>query len=170
MKRFPSIAAVALIGVFLSGPAVARARPKPSTPTERRWAVETANHLAEAPLMAGGKELRARLLQWWMRAPDLELKWCADVLSGVDNSDEDLGANILLQGLFSAGAFVIERPDKAADRRAVTVAGVDGALRAYRSILEKEPERRSPFLDDLLKRDEAGTLGEYVDSKLPSCK
>jgi hypothetical protein len=82
-------------------------------------------------------------------------------------TDKDLAVAIALQAPLSAGAAMIEHPELAKEKRAFALAGMEGALRAYRSVIAKEPGRKSEFLEGLQKE---GALETYVDSKLPSCK
>ena len=63
---------------------------------------------------------------------------------------------------FSGAAFTIENPEKAGDRLAQFVAGVEGALRAYSAILQQKPEARSKSLDEILQKQSQGKLQEFV--------
>jgi len=57
---------------------------------------------------------------------------------------------LLHQILFSTMAFMIENPDRADDDRAGYLAGIFGALKAYRTIRSVEPNSRSEYFDKLL--------------------
>jgi hypothetical protein len=76
---------------------------------------------------------------------------------------------LLLQGVLSSGAFKQEHPEKAKDMVAVWGAGVDGAVNAYVSALEKDPSCRDPFYDHLVEMQSKGTLSEYVLSHAKKC-
>ena len=67
-----------------------------------------------------------------------------------------------VQLTFSSGAFVIEHPDQAEDQLAQYVAGAEGALNAYKAILQLHPEAKSKELDRMLAMKAQGDLNEYV--------
>jgi hypothetical protein len=141
---------------------------KLSTPEGRKRAVELTRQLEAEPLGVNAEERRAELLTWWTTASDLTLDWCANILTReLKKTDKDLAVAISLQAPLSAGAAMIEHPELAKDKRAFALAGVEGALRAYRSVISKEPGRKSEFLEGLQKE---GALETYVDSQLASCK
>ncbi len=163
MKR--KIAALALCAVVLWCAPLQAA--KDSISGERKWAVEGAKELEEDPLGPLAKEKRAKLLRWWVEVPDLTLSWCANMLAELKDADPELVGAILVQAPFAAGAAMIENPELAKDRRAFAIAGVEGALRAYRAAVAKNGVKRIDFLEGLSKE---GAVEAYVDSKLPSCK
>jgi len=45
---------------------------------------------------------------------------------------------------------------------AVYIAGLEGALRAYESILTTKPNAKWKFLDDLIEKRNKGKLAEHV--------
>jgi hypothetical protein len=139
---------------------------KPSTPEQRKLVVETTKRLEADPLGPEATGLRTELLKWWTEVPDLNLKWCAGMLLELEK-DKDLGGAMVLQAILSAGVVLIEHPEIAKDQRAFAIAGLEGALRAYRAAVAKDPKMRNNFLEGLSKPD---ALGPYVDTKLPSCK
>jgi hypothetical protein len=59
-------------------------------------------------------------------------------------------------------AFMIEHPDKAKDIVAVNTAALQGALKAYRSILKVEPTAQSRILETIAEHENDGKLTEYV--------
>ena len=65
----------------------------------------------------------------------------------------------------------MENPGKTTDWNAAFLAGVNGALRAYESILKQKPEAKYAFLDDLLQQRENGRLAGTVASMVKErCK
>ena len=73
--------------------------------------------------------------------------------------------------MFSGGAFMIEHPDQAGDQVAVQTAGMVGALIVYEVFAKAQPDARLPFLDDLLKRRDEGSLASYMKEAVPkACK
>ena len=64
--------------------------------------------------------------------------------------------------MFSGAAFAIEHSDQASDQLAVSLAGLEGALKTYEAILKAKPKARWEYLDDLIAKREKGELKAYV--------
>jgi hypothetical protein len=69
----------------------------------------------------------------------------------------------------SSAAFMIEHPDKVKDEQAIATAGLLGSLKAYQSILKKEPEARWPYVDKIIQMRDQGKLDEYVSDTRRKC-
>ena len=94
---------------------------------------------------------------------------CGNFWSGLLNENYAHGGEILLQSSLSMAAAMIERPDIVNDPIARQMAGVEGALRAYRAVLRDRPEAHSAFLDALLLTQSHGQLRDFVSSAWPGC-
>jgi hypothetical protein len=146
------------------------AKPKSSTPEERAKAAALAHELEAKPLAADAVEKRGWLIKWWQQVPDYTVTVC-DLLGPLPKEDHPFFPQVLVQSMFSGGAFMIEHPDKAKDQVAVQTAGMQGALKVYKEFARVSPEGRLPFLDDLLKKRDAGTLEAYMQEAVPKgCK
>jgi len=70
---------------------------------------------------------------------------------------------------YSEGAFILENTGKATDWDAAFLAGVNGALRAYESILKQKPAAKYAFLDDVRQQQDngrlAGTVGRMMKER-----
>jgi hypothetical protein len=77
-------------------------------------------------------------------------------------SNYQYAPEVLFQDMFSMAAFVIEHPKTANDSNAQQLAGVEGALNAYRSILRDKPEAKSAALEDLLQTQSRGELPDFI--------
>ncbi len=66
-------------------------------------------------------------------------------------------------------AFIIEHPETANDSNAQQLAGVVGALNAYRSILRDNPDAKSRDLDQLLETQARGELPDFVRDAFARC-
>jgi len=161
---------LALAGSVTVTGQVAVAKSKRSTPEERARVV-TDTRQVEANIL-GEREgaIRQRLLKWWVEVPDVSLKWCAPLLLEFEPADKAFGSALVVQGTLSGGAYVLEHPEASLKERDVWIAGVQGALRAYQSVLSRDPSRTDPFLEKLVALDKAGRIGEYVDSHAADCK
>ncbi len=141
--------------------ALAQERQK-STPEERAKAVEVTRTLESDPLGKDAKELRPWLFKWLTDVPDITVSPCPGLLGPVFGSKKNYASEIFFQTLPASAAFIIEHPEQASDKVLVNLAGLEGALRTYQSILKTAPKARWPFLDDLVARREKGTLEAYV--------
>ncbi|HEY5722521.1 MAG TPA: hypothetical protein VIT45_09385 [Allosphingosinicella sp.] len=150
-------------------PDAASAKTKHSAPADLRRFIEVTRSLEQAPLGESASENREWALAWLTEAPDVSVTLCTDALGGMDDGEYPHTAEIILQDSFAMGAFAIEHPDKANDPEAQQLAGVEGALNAYRSILRDRPEAKSAFLDKLLQTRAEGGLGDHVRQALVRC-
>lgn len=159
---------VLLVALLPGIPALAK---KPaSTPEERARAVQLARELEKDPMAGDATEKRAWLIKWYERVPDITINVC-NLLGPFPKDDHPFFPQVLTQSMFSGGAFIIEHPDQAKDEVAVQTAGILGALKVYEVFAKSQPNERLPFLDDLLKRRDDGTLASYMQEAVPKgCK
>jgi hypothetical protein len=157
-----------LIGVLALGVALvcgltaASAPGARSSPEDRQRFVSITRNLEQAPLKPRGDPDREWALAWLTDAPDVTVTICPDALGGVVESNYQYAPEILFQDMFSMAASVIEHPETANDPNAYQLAGVEGALNAYRSILRDKPEAKSPALEALLQTQSRGELPGFI--------
>lgn len=142
----------------------------PSTAEERERAVTIAQKLEAAPLDKNLRPDREWLLRWLIEVPDIHITLCTDVLGDFMKSKYRYSPEIVSQLTFSSAAFVIQHPDKSADKAAQHTAGVEGVLKAYVSILKSKPDAKSKPLDELVERQSQGQLADYVREASKGCK
>lgn len=161
--------AALLVAVSLA-PALAAAR-GPSTPAERKRAVEVTRRLEREPLAAGTEAQRRWLLRWIVEIPDIHIQGCSGPLDVLvtDDGGERHGRLLYAQAMFGMAAFLVENPRKKADWLAVQTAGVESALRAYRSIVRADPEARWEELDALLVAMRQGQLEAVLEQTMEGC-
>ncbi len=82
----------------------------------------------------------------------------------------DYEAELVGQLAYSQAKFIIENPDKAQDDAAVYLAGVEGVLRTWQAIKAAKPKAKFKLMDELLEKQQAGTLAEYVKANMSGCK
>jgi hypothetical protein len=157
-----SIEALALGVTLVCGVMPASASGARSSPEDRQRFVSVTRALEQAPLKPGVKADRAWALEWLINAPDVTVTVCADTLGGLVQSHYPYAGEILLQDTFSMAALVIEHPETANDPNAQQLAGVEGALNAYRSILRDKPEAKSSTLEALLQTQSRGGLPDFI--------
>ncbi len=167
------IMTISVLGAALLAltPTVSAVPPRgPSTAEERQKALEVVRHLEADPLAKNAKDERGWLTVWLAEVPDITVSLCTAFYPPLLESKKNHAAELAVQSAFSMGAFVIEHPEKAQDENAKYLAGVEGTLRAYESILQKEPKARWPVLDELVAKREKGELAAFVEATVPRCK
>jgi hypothetical protein len=141
-----------------------------STPEERRRAVEMVTFLEKNPLLKEAKDYRAALLYFLAEVPDISVKLCSNVLGESKRIKGDYESELIGQLAFSQAKFIIENPDKAKDDSAVYLSGVEGVLRTWEAIKAKKPKAKFPLMEELLQKQQAGSLAEYVKTNMAGCK
>ena len=66
--------------------------------------------------------------------------------------------------------FVIEHPEQANDEYQIYLAGVEGVLRTYLNIKKAKPKVRLEPLEQLLVKQQAGELPEFIKNTMVGCK
>jgi hypothetical protein len=159
----------AVLALLVLAPAAAHAR-GPSTPEERKRAVEATRKLEKEPLARSSMDTRKWLFQWIADVPDFVVSSCAGPLDVLRQDEEDAYAQMLyLQSVFGMAAYVIENPKKEKDWVAVQTAGIESVLRAYESMRKADSELRWKELDRLEKARKAGKLAAIVKKEMAKC-
>lgn len=162
----------ALVGcTFLLAPLSAMAVDRgPSTPEERKQALEYIHNWQADPLGPRAKDQFAWVLKWLADVPDVTVHVCM-ILDKLPRGDKKDSATIFGGAFMAQAAFVIESPNKKDDQMVEYEAGAEGALRVYEMLLKANPKDRQPYLDDLIQRREAGTLSQFVKERaVAACK
>jgi hypothetical protein len=142
----------------------------PSTPQERTQALAYIHAFQADPLGPNAKDESAWLLQWVADVPDLTVHVCM-ILDKLAKPEKKDSATIFFGQVAAQTEFVVTHPEQKDDRDAEMLAGVQGALHVYELVLKSNPKDRQPYLDDLIQRRGAGTLGQYVkDRATAACK
>lgn len=163
------------IGLFFAfliscvmGSAIALAQ-APSTPEERARLVAIAHKLQDNPLDTSLQSDREWAIKWLTTVPDITVEMCPPVLG--DYHKYKYSTEITAQLMLSQAAFLVENPDKSKDVSSQYVAGAEGALKAYSSLLQQSPGAKSKALDELAQTQSQGKLKEFVeDAAKKSCK
>ena len=149
----------------------ALAQEKPSTPEQRKAAVEMMTFLETSPLAKEAKDYRTKLFTFLVAVPDITVTLCPSVLGEEKRRKGDYDSELVtFQLMFSQAKFVIENPDKAQDDAAVYLAGVEGVLRTWEAIKTAKPKAKFPLMDELLHKRQAGTLADHVKTGMSGCK
>ncbi|MBV9957085.1 MAG: hypothetical protein JO360_01635 [Acidobacteria bacterium] len=135
---------------------------KPSTPEERAEAVRVAHVLETDPFNKEALGARERVLKWLAQAPDITVDVCTGFVSPLLGNKKNYSSELVAQQILSSAAFIIEHPDKAEEKPAVSLAGLEGILKMYESILKTKPKAKWAYLDDLIEKRDKGELNDYV--------
>jgi hypothetical protein len=170
MLKKASLLTVAFVFLCCVSSTHAQNRRGPSTPEERKRAVEMATFLETNPLAKEAKDYRAALLFFLAEVPDITVTLCTNVLGDLKKFKGDYDAELTGQLVYSQAKFIIENPDKAQDAGAVYLAAVEGVLRTWQAIKAAKPKAKFPLLDELVAKQQAGTLPEHVQAGMKGCK
>lgn len=133
-----------------------------SSPEDRQRFVSVTRSLEQSPLEPALKADREWALAWLTDAPDVTVTVCDDAMGGVVQSDYPYAGEILLQNMFAMAVHLIQHPEAASDANAQQLAGAEGAVNAYRSILRTKPAAKSPALEILLQAQSKGRLSDFT--------
>lgn len=169
MSRLARIALIVLLAPALAG--AAPLKRGPSTPVERKRALEVTHRLERDPLGKVAGADRRWLFQWIADIPDVNVTSCSGPLDALmeDQAGGRHGMELYLQSVFGMAAFIIQHPRAKDDWVAVQRAGIESVLRAYRSLQKADRKTRWPVLDELEAIRKAGKLSELVREQV-SCR
>jgi hypothetical protein len=102
--------------------------------------------------------------------PDINVTLCSNVLGESKRLKGDYESELFGQLAFSQAKFVIQNPDEAQDKAAFYLASVEGVLRTWQAIKAAKPKAKYALMDELLQKQEAGTLADYVKEGMKGCK
>ena len=162
MKRL-FITTLALATVLLFASSGLGQERGPSTAQERETAVKIARLLETDPFHKDAKKMREGLLTWVISVPDIHVELCSAYMPPEKSTDKNYGSEIFSQTMFASAAFLIEHPDQANDRVATQLAGVEGALKVYETVLTTKPKAKSAFWDGLVEKRNKGELRAFVE-------
>lgn len=166
MRRF--VITIAVLSIFLTV-AVADQR-GPSTPEERKRALNVIEQLEQRPLDPTLKQDREWVFQWLKEVPDVNAAMCTGIIGPLlEEKPTDTRSILTYQNVLASAAFKMQNPDKAKDHVAVFMAGAEGMLRAYDNILKKDPALKSAFMEELKQKQASGTLLAYVRQGAETC-
>jgi hypothetical protein len=140
-----------------------------SSPEDRQRFVSIVQSLERAPLNPGLQDDRKWAVQWLTDAPDVTVNLCLDPLGGVSKKDYAHSSEIVVQYMFAMAALIIENPEKAGDMDAQQLAGVEGALNAYRSMRTAQPNDTSLIFEKLLGLQSRDELSGFVRKAYLKC-
>jgi hypothetical protein len=169
IKRRLIIIALIITCGFSTSSTLAQKR-GPSTAEERKRAVEIDTLLENDPLNKNAKALSRELLIWLVEIPDIVVTICTGMLGDYSKIKGEYAGTITTQMSFGGTRFVIEHPDQAKDEYQVYLAGVESALKTYQNIRKTKPKVRLEPLEQLLVKQQAGELPDFIKTTMVACK
>ena len=133
----------------------------PSTPEERARVVKMALDSEKNPIQIQA-ENGEWLTKWVNDVPDLILNRAAveDWLARA--SKQEINEIVKFQFIASVMSFQIQNPALASKQSANDLAGVEGVLRAYETLLSKDVNHRSVKMDNALAARNKGELSDFL--------
>jgi hypothetical protein len=142
----------------------------PSTPEERQRALEYIRHFEADPLNPDLRNEREWVIRWTIEIPDVRINLCPNLVKLPKGERKD-SVTLFTAMTFAETAFTLQHPDKQDDLPAQYQAGVEGVLRIYEILVKANSKDRESFLDELIRKREAGTLAQFVQERAPgACK
>jgi hypothetical protein len=171
MKRFSFSPAVLpfLIALLAAAPSLAQDAAV-SSPEDKAQALAFVKQLEEDPLASGAENARQWLTSFIVNAPDLFISTCPELLGPINGQGKNAAPELVGQLYFGNAAWAIQNPDKALDREAVFVGGLESTIRLYESLLKQKSRWKWPILEDLRSRQKKGTLADYVRDNIGKCQ
>lgn len=158
-----------LIALAASSPSFAQ-EATASSAEDKAQALALVRQLEGDPLASGAENARQWLTNFIVNAPDLFISTCPELLGPLNGQGKNGAPELVGQLYFGNAAWAIQNPDKATDREAMFVGGLESTVRVYESLIKAKPRWRWPLLDDLRSRVKKGTLGDYVHENIAACQ
>jgi hypothetical protein len=154
--------------VTVAGRAAGPAR-GPSTPEERRKALDLVKVTETEPWSDGARDARAWLMKFLEEGPDITVKQCYALLGSPQDRagvPQDLQEQILFSGL----GYLLQNPKAGAGNTETLVGALEGTLRAYQAG-RAHGAPAVARLDTILgiQKDE-GTVANYVRAMGRMCR
>lgn len=157
------------LAALCSGFAPASAEDAVSSLEDRERFVSIIRQLEQDPLNPDFIADRRWAIDWLAEAPDITVVLCADTLGDLLQSDYRHEPEIVVHYMFAIGVQIIENPQMNDEPVAQQLAGVEGALTTYRSILRSEPEAKSRALEEIILIRDRGEMAEFVREAYSHC-
>jgi hypothetical protein len=176
MKLARMLAASIAFSIAAISSAVAQANRGPTTPDEQVRVIALAKAADSDPLATMGSADGRWFEKWADDVPDYQFGPDKGAFWFMRTADKnDFKRMLRFQHTVSIAAFQLQRhiadPEKnPADLEAKTLAGVEGLLRAYESLVAKQPDLRIAAIDDAVAARNRGALPEFVKALPPMPK
>jgi|tagenome__1003787_1003787.scaffolds.fasta_scaffold20199745_2 hypothetical protein len=161
-----TIAAILLSLMLLVALAPAEDKQAPSTPEERARLIDIAAKLKAEPTNQNLRSDYTWALKFLVETPDVTLEMCTATMPWEKKYKHS--GDLAAVELTNMGAFVFQHPEKANDKIAVGIAGLEAAMDSYKKIVAADQKAKSKAMDELLTKQANGTLAAYVQQEWAS--
>jgi hypothetical protein len=143
----------------------------PSTPDERKHALQVIEKLEADPISPDLKTDRDWISKWIFEVPDVRVPICTAIIRQLlEERNSDPRKALQLQQLLAMAALQMKKPEEAKDPIKLQMAGAQGMIRAYANITRRMPMYKSQFMEDLRVKEESGTLESFVRQGTAECR
>ncbi|MFL6659127.1 MAG: hypothetical protein ACJ8GW_13700 [Massilia sp.] len=171
-----ALAVSTVVALGIASTAFAQAGRGPTTPDEQLRVLALAKTADSDPLATMASADGRWFEKWADDVPDYQFGPDKGAFWFMNNATKnDLKRMLRFQHTVTIAAFQLQHhiSDPAtnpADLEAKTLAGVEGLLRAYESMLAKQPDLHTAALDDALALQKRGALADFVKALPPMPK
>jgi hypothetical protein len=169
VRRTAILTALAIFSFYLSAFSQDQGGSKraPSTAEERQRFVAVVRKLEKAPLDESLNSETKWAMQWLNDVPDITVTICWAPMGHFLMEGYRYDEKIRGQFVLGMGAYQIEHSARQEDE--IYLAGVESALKAYRSILKSKPDAISKTLEQLQAMEDNGRLAKFVRDASRDC-
>lgn len=174
IKLFKRVAAALALSACTVAPALAQASRGPTTPEEQTRIVQLAAAADKDPVGVMTSSDGRWFQKWVEEAPDYQLgpDKAAHWIMSSGAAKADMKRVLRFQHMAGTAAFQVQQhmedPFKnEADMEAKAVAGLEGILRAYETLVAQRAENRTPQMDQALAARNSGGLAAFVKALPP---
>jgi len=158
----------AVVAVLLLSVLAAAVTPQPSTPAERKRALEVIAKLEQSPMDPMLKADRDWVFEW-VKASDVKATVCVNIIKPLTDQKPTPERNaLMLQNILESSKFAIEHPNSK-DRVAMFQAATEGLIRTYQNLVKQDPSKKDDFMESLIAKQRAGELISYVRENAAIC-
>lgn len=143
---------------------------KTTSPETKAKMIQLINTLEKEPFHKEAKSHSKEVLVWLIEAPDVTVELCSDVIGDIKKFKGDEGSTLVAYLSFAEARFILQNPEKSADKLAVNVAGVEGVIAMYQSMKASKPKLKIDPVEKLIQLQSENKLTSFVQENLKKCK
>ena len=140
-----------------------------TTAETRAQMIRLVGEIEAHPYAADSQSKANTVMTWLTEAPDVSVTMCEALYVDFDQLKGADGALLVTQLPLEEARFILERPDKASDSRAVHTAGLEGMLRTYAAMKAENPALSLAPIEKIARAKADGKLPQFVDKAVAKC-
>lgn len=124
--------------------------------------IKASSMLESDPLGDNAKAIRGLAVRYVIETSDVSVVVCGgEIMAPLLDKKNKNSTELIGQYTIGMAAFKLQNPENK-DENAAQQAGIESALKAYESILQKKPKTKHAGMDDLVAKRNSGELAELV--------